>query len=402
MKILLTAASAWPAIGGIETSLHEIARVVVQLGHEPAVLSLQSESGYRTKSREGIRYIYLPYRTSRWTHQRQQRQMEAIVTGYPATLGSWRPDLVLSRSPATSLAMKRLFPSTRLWHLFATTARLSASGGYMCDASRPWLQRQLLRTFGVYDHIVRARLDRQVAENANLIVFSEFMKDQLVSEGVSPVERVSVIRPGVDLERFQPPSEIAAMRFRLRHNIPEEARVAVYVGRLGLQKNIHFLVDVMQQLEGMHLVMVGSGPEERRFRKRACDAGLIDRIHMSGPLNDELSVAYGMANVCVLPSRIESFGQTIVESLSCGTPVVAHGREPTAGLQTAADEILTAPELGCRVREYSIASFAKAVDKISLLPCDARQLLEHVRGQYSWQTFVRDWLVSAEAIVEAP
>ena len=67
-----------------------------------------------------------------------------------------------------------------------------------------------------------------------------------------------------------------------------------------------------------------SGPEIARLRGVAARLGVEDRVVFAGAVGqDELPAYYGAADVCVLPSYYESFGLAALESLACGTPVVA-------------------------------------------------------------------------------
>ncbi|MFI4939463.1 MAG: glycosyltransferase family 4 protein [Burkholderiales bacterium] len=116
---------------------------------------------------------------------------------------------------------------------------------------------------------------------------------------------------GVDLSAFTPDGE----------RLPRSDKpVFLYVGRLAIEKNIEAFLSL--DLPGEKWV-AGEGPAEARLKARFPDArwlGMLD-----GP---SLATLYRTADVMVFPSRTDTFGLVILESLACGTPVAAY---PVAG-----------------------------------------------------------------------
>jgi D-inositol-3-phosphate glycosyltransferase len=148
-------------------------------------------------------------------------------------------------------------------------------------------------------------------------------------------ERIRVVPPGVDLERFRPrPLRDARAALGLGGR-----RVILFVGRLQRLKGpdvaVRAFAEAARQrpdlLDDTVLVLVGgpSGPgdpmaEMGRLRRLAGRVGVEDRIRFVEPVpHDELPSLYAAADVLLVPSRSESFGLVALEAQACGVPVLA-------------------------------------------------------------------------------
>ncbi|MGH9071348.1 MAG: glycosyltransferase family 4 protein [Acidimicrobiales bacterium] len=121
---------------------------------------------------------------------------------------------------------------------------------------------------------------------------------------------------GVDADLFNP-----SRRPGLRASFTDDPTVAValYVGRLGPEKGLERLAP-LAGAAGIHLVVVGKGPEEERLR----DLMEGPSVTFTGPLlGAELADAYAGADVFVFPSTTETLGLVILEAMAAGLPVVA-------------------------------------------------------------------------------
>ncbi|MDA8309095.1 MAG: glycosyltransferase [Actinomycetota bacterium] len=172
--------------------------------------------------------------------------------------------------------------------------------------------------------------------------------DQLVQlYGADPL-RISVVAPGVDHAYFGPGHRPQARRALA---LPREGTVLLTVGRIQPLKGMDVAVRTLAALcaEGDHalgapfrLVIVGgpSGPhggeEHARLLRLVRELGVDDRVSLVPPQPHELlSTYYRAADVCLVPSRSESFGLVALEAAACGTPVVASA---VGGLTTLVDD----------------------------------------------------------------
>lgn len=188
----------------------------------------------------------------------------------------------------------------------------------------------------VLPHFRRSR--RQIewaAERAAAIVtVSQALKGKLTALGVNP-GKIAVLRNGVDLDRFGP-RDRAAIRARLGLKGP----IWLAVGHLIELKGVHITLAAMAKVPGVTLLIAGQGPEEARLRQLADRLGIAARVRFLGTIaHAKLCDYYNAADAMVLASSHEGMPNVVLESLACGTPVVA---APFEGV----DELLDAPEAG--------------------------------------------------------
>ncbi|MBO8128027.1 MAG: glycosyltransferase family 4 protein [Peptococcaceae bacterium] len=117
---------------------------------------------------------------------------------------------------------------------------------------------------------------------------------------------------------------------RQRLCIGDNEKVLIFVGRMGLEKNIGFLIRAFGIAVNkvpkvpMKLVLVGGGPETENFKRLAGSLGLGGRVVFAGPVSkEEVAHCYADADLFVFASTTETQGLVIGEAKSAGLPVVA-------------------------------------------------------------------------------
>lgn len=131
---------------------------------------------------------------------------------------------------------------------------------------------------------------------------------------------VKIIHNGADLERVTNGSRD---KYRSAINIPEQVKVAGFVGRLVNDKGIRSIIEALVHLpEEWHALLVGDGPERHGCRVLAAKLGVSDRLHIPGPTLD-IADAYAAMDVFAFPSRHEGFALALVEAWVNGLPCVA-------------------------------------------------------------------------------
>jgi teichuronic acid biosynthesis glycosyltransferase TuaC len=169
-------------------------------------------------------------------------------------------------------------------------------------------------------HTVPRRLIRDAIRGAAaLVTVSAALKQVLVELG-APDDKVTVLRNGVDTHLFHPPADRLAARAALGLKGP----ALISVGGLIERKGHHRTIEAMRQLQEFELIIVGEGPERERLSTMIAQYGLGGRVRLLGPCpHAALAALYGAADASVLASSREGWANVLLESMACGTPVVA-------------------------------------------------------------------------------
>ena len=175
---------------------------------------------------------------------------------------------------------------------------------------------------------LRIKSERDLAQNCqHIIAPTEKEKEELIRHYGAAPQKVSVVPCGVNLELFQPvDKEIAKQQLGL-----VDDKVVLFVGRIEPLKGIAPLLEAVPYLQNgqrPRLVIIGgdkhSQHEMERLQGVCRDLHIQDSVTFPGLIKQErLPYFYSSADVCVVPSYYESFGLVALESLACGTPVVA-------------------------------------------------------------------------------
>lgn len=175
---------------------------------------------------------------------------------------------------------------------------------------------------------VRQETEREIIATADrVIAFSPHERDALVRLYDADASRIELVPCGVDLSRFRPLGRAAA-----RHQLGINGhKVLLFVGRIEALKGVDLLLHTTAHLETdaeVQVLVVGSdgdgSGELDRLRRLADDLDVGKSVEFVGRVpQEQLAWYYSAADVCVIPSFYESFGLAALESMACGTPVVA-------------------------------------------------------------------------------
>lgn len=218
-----------------------------------------------------------------------------------------------------------------------------------------------------------------------VIAVSSRLKESLLSLG-GDADKVVVLRNGVDAELFRPePSEAA----RARLGLPA-GPLAACVGNLVPEKGFALAIEALRSLPQWRLAIVGDGALRGELAALAAAAGLAARVSFLPVMPQaELRWLYSAADALLLTSTREGWPNVVLESLACGTPVVA----VDVG---AVGEMITVPEAGRVVAGRDATALAAAVEAVQVLGATRAQVRQHAlrfdwasvsRGQ--WELFTR-------------
>lgn len=166
---------------------------------------------------------------------------------------------------------------------------------------------------------VMRRWVRWAAQRANAVVtVSQALADRLQAIGIA-ADKLHVLPNGVDLEKFRPIEDA-----RSRAGLEEERTVLVSVGHLLEAKGHHIAIEALASLPGATLLIVGQGPREDTLRKLAAKCGVAARVRFLGHVpHNQLAEIYSAADFTILASENEGMPNVMLESLACGTRVIA-------------------------------------------------------------------------------
>ncbi len=222
-----------------------------------------------------------------------------------------------------------------------------------------------------------------------LIGVSAAIADALMRLGAPP-EKVTVLRNGVDTRVFTPPPDRAAARASLGLT----RRTLLSVGHLIERKGHHRTIEALADLPDTELLIAGEGPERTSLTALAARLGVVDRVRLLGQRpHHELAALYGAADVMVLASSREGWANVLLESMACGTPVVA---SPIWGNP----EVVRAPEAGVIAAENTPRALAEAVRTLFAAMPDRAATRIYAEG-FSWDETTAGQLALFRRVIAA-
>jgi len=228
----------------------------------------------------------------------------------------------------------------------------------------------------------------------HIIAPTEREKEELIRYYDASSEKIGVVPCGVNLGKFKLLGKAQSRQYLGFGN----DKIILFVGRIDPLKGIDKLIKALpylRNIQGLKLLIIGGGehsqPEIDQLQRLSHNLEVQNSVNFLGLIkHGDLPYFYNAADACVLPSYHESFGLVALESLACGTPVVA---TDTGDFKS----IIKGGKTGYLVRDNDPRHLA---DKIALLlsrPCtDAKfsQLVRATVSSFSWsniaETMIRD------------
>lgn len=303
-----------PNIGGVETHLDDLCEFLNKAGYAVHVIT------------------YQPLMSKAWAPPFEQRDRITIRRV------QWIRNLLNKVEKYPSLEFFYLFPglfTVSLFHLLNkrnTVDVIHAHG--LAAATIAYLLYKIFKkkyvvsihwVVGLRNNGLLARVIAPVLNNAQTVLtISDASKNDLL-HGCLSTNKVKTSRYWVDLQRFKPIDKKEARKLLGWEN---DVFYILFVGRLIEAKGVRICIQIAKELQSdsnVQLIVVGDGP----LRKEVEQASRIIRtLRFIGPVeNKMLPTFYSAADIVIVPSlHEEAYGRVIMESLSCGTPVIASNR----------------------------------------------------------------------------
>lgn len=299
MKVAFFTHPFAPIVGGIETSVATFAEDLRTLGHE--VLIVTSTPGASAGPEPGLlRIAPLPD-----TLPDRDRLFPALDTFGPDVIQVHQPFLL--GKWAQDYARDRGLPLVHTHHTLYDRAEDRGHLGGL--AALESAARELAIAFS-------AGCNAVVAPTASI---AALLRDQGLAGPIA------VVPTGIDTHRF---ASGDGTGFRRRHGVPENTFVVGHLGRLVPAKRIGFLTDAitdfLSSTSGTVALICGEGEMAAPLAASFHEAGLSDRLHLLGRLDErEIADAYAAMDVFTFASLTDTQGLVLLETMAAGTPVLA-------------------------------------------------------------------------------
>jgi glycosyltransferase involved in cell wall biosynthesis len=323
MRILNVTQTYFPFMefGGPPVKVRSLSQRLVKLGHKVTVLTAdwglesnalpagsqlgRTEFGWRVEE-SGVEAIYLPS----WMRYRAL---------------SWNPGLArFCRAQLWRFDVAHIFGLYDL--LGPATAAACRRGGIPYVVEPIGMFVPIVRNF-LLKQMYHLALGRSMLRGSRTIIATSPQEVAELASSGQPTEKTVIRRNGVEV----PDSMPERGRFRAAAGISAEAKIVLYLGRLSEKKSPDVLLrgfaSLADRKSGRELRLVFAGPDDgdmkQKLQRMASDLGISGRVQILGPVfNADKWSAYRDADVFVLPSQNENFGNTAGEAVAAGTPVV--------------------------------------------------------------------------------
>jgi glycosyltransferase involved in cell wall biosynthesis len=307
MKILQVIPFFSPKYGGTVNSTYILSRELSKEGHDVTILTtdIDKDIDYiESIEKEGVKVVYLPY------------VFNVALLIYSPSMKKWLHDN-LKNFDVIHMHNFRSYQNNVVREYaikYDVPYILQARGSVL-----PFFQKQKLKK--IYDFVWGNKV---LNDSKYVVALTEEEKGQYQKMGVS-LNKIKIIPNGMDLSI---PLSVKKGNFRKKHGITKEEKIILYLGRIDKIKGIDLLITAFSRLswdlKNVKLVIVGpSNSYQTSLIKLTKELNIDNNVLFTGPLyNINKFEAYCDADVYTLPSRYETFPNTVLESCACGTPVI--------------------------------------------------------------------------------
>lgn len=314
MRIGIFSDTYIPLINGVSTSIEMLRKGLEKKGHKVYIVtvnpnSLKYEYGDKILRIPGVPVGIFDYR---------------LTSIYPAraikTIKNWNLDIIHSQTEfgigtfARIIAKQFNIPLVHTYHtMYEDYVHYITKGHFNKTAKK------------IAEHLTLFYCDTTVTE---LIVPTKKTSD-LFKEKYKVKRNVHIVPTGIEIEKYSKKySEEKINRLKESLRIKNTDIILLFVGRLGLEKSVDFLIEnhkaIVKKNYNCKLMIVGDGPERENLEKMVKKNKLDDYVIFTGkvPLKD-IGLYYKLGDIFVTASKTETQGLTVLEALAASIPVVA-------------------------------------------------------------------------------
>ncbi len=379
MKILMLTWEYPPRIvGGIARVVHDLSKRLIKDGHEVTVITYRDGTDVpEYENDKGVNvyrvdnYMIHPNNFIDWILQ-LNFNLVAKATDVINTEGKF--DVIHAHDWLVANAAKTLKNAYNI--PIVATIHATESG----------------RNSGIHDDTQRYINDTEwllTYEASEVIVNSNYMKNELQRLFGLPFEKINVIPNGINLSNFTGIER--DYDFRRQYAMDNE-KIILYVGRLVYEKGIQNLIAAMPKIINSYhdskLIIGGRGGMIDELKAEVASLGLNEKVYFTGYLDSKkVQKMYKCADVAVFPSTYEPFGIVALEAMLAGVPTVV---SDVGGL----NEIVTHGVDGMKSYAGNPNSIADSVIALlydhQLAANVAKRAKQKVKEQYNWEKIAQD------------
>ena len=378
MKILMLTWEYPPRIvGGIARVVHDLSKRLIKDGHEVTVITYREEGLPYYEDDKGVdvyrvdNYMINPNNFTDWI---LQLNFNMITKANELIAEKGKFDVIHAHDWLVTYSAKTLKNSYGI--PLVSTIHATEAG----------------RNSGIHDDTQRYINDTEwllTYEATEVIVNSNFMKNDLQRLFGLPYDKINVIPNGINLNNFTGIER--DYDFRRQYAMDNE-KIILYVGRLVYEKGIQHLIAAMPKiLSNYHdakLVIAGKGGMIDDLKAETSSLGLDNKVYFTGYMDSKkVQKMYKCADVAVFPSTYEPFGIVALEAMLAGVPTVV---SDVGGL----DEIVTHGVDGMKSYAGNSNSIADSVTALlydhQLATNISKKARQKVKEQFNWEKIAQD------------
>jgi glycosyltransferase involved in cell wall biosynthesis len=330
MRVLNVTQTYFPFVefGGPPVKVRALSKALARFGHHVTVLT--ADWGFAQRSSSGNAAGGKAERSVfgwRWDE-------EGVETIY---LPNWLRYRALSWNPSAKRFCRERLAEFDVVHIFGIYDLLGPTVADFCwSRGVPYVVEPIGMFLPIVRNFFLKRMyhlllgNRMLSRCSSIIATSNQEVSELVSAGL-PAEKVVLRRNGVDLPEVMPERG----KFRAAQGISPQAKLVLFLGRLSLKKSPDLLLQAFAALcnEGkiQDPLLAFVGPDDDGMKAKlirsAENLGVASCVKFPGALfGEDKWAAYRDADIFVLPSQNENFGNAAAEAVAAGTPVIVTER----------------------------------------------------------------------------
>ena len=378
MKILMLTWEYPPrVVGGIARVVYDLSRTLLKDGHDVTVVTYREGDAPYYEDDKGVKvyrvdnYMINPNNFIDWI---MQLNFNLVAKANELIAEQGKFDVIHAHDWLVAYAAKTLKNSFNI--PIVATIHATESG----------------RNSGIHDETQRYINDTEwmlTYEASEVIVNSNYMKNELQRLFGLPYEKINVVPNGVNLNLFNGIER--DYNFRRRYAMDNE-KIILFMGRLVYEKGVQHLIAAMPKiLNGYHdskLIICGKGGMLDELKAEANALGLGEKVYFAGYMNGkDVQRMYKAADVAVFPSTYEPFGIVALEAMLSENPVVV---SDVGGL----NEIVQHRENGMKSYAGNPNSIADSILELlydhKLCADITKKAKNKVRNEYNWSKIAQD------------